>query len=105
VIVHPLRVSVLLNAVNDNRPPVGIPVRLTRNNRKRPDLSMDGQILTDALRHFAVHGLSAASSARSHAITAQSMGDEASRDHWLEICRKLDRRMADACARNLALSD
>lgn len=105
VIVRPITISVPLSAVNDNPVIAGVPARLTRSHRKRTDLSRDGRVLTDALRHFAVYGLSAASSARSHAVAAQSIGDEASRDHWLAICRKLDRRMADACERNLAISD
>ena len=57
-------------------------------------------VLRDALKHFAQHGLRAAQVARDLAVEADRLGDDATRDHWIEICRTLDRRMAVAlCAR------
>ncbi|TIX50400.1 hypothetical protein [Alteraurantiacibacter aquimixticola] len=50
--------------------------------------------LTAALRHFADHGLAAARHARLKAKAARHAGDEQGYRWWLEICRTLDRRMA-----------
>ncbi|MXP41033.1 hypothetical protein GRI75_05160 [Altererythrobacter soli] len=47
-----------------------------------------------ALRHFADHGLAAASHARRRAETAFFAGDREAYRWWLGICRTLDRRMA-----------
>ena len=49
-----------------------------------------------ALRHFAEHGLAAADHARQQAVAAADAGDRQSFEWWLEICRALDRRMANA---------
>jgi hypothetical protein len=51
-------------------------------------------LLHAALRHFAEHGLAAASRARKQAETALLAGDRQAYLSWLEICRVLDRRMA-----------
>jgi hypothetical protein len=51
-------------------------------------------LLHAALRHFAEHGLAAASRARKQAETAFFSGDRRGYHWWLEICRALDRRMA-----------
>lgn len=53
-----------------------------------------GPMLAEALRHFARHGLGAAKAARNMAEDAWLEGDRAGYEHWLEICRILDRRMA-----------
>lgn len=50
--------------------------------------------LRAALRHFAEHGLGAATVARKNAEQAFFGGDRQSYLHWLAICRTLDRRMA-----------
>jgi hypothetical protein len=53
-------------------------------------------VLSAALRHFALHGLSAAEQARESAEEAFFAGDRARYDWWIAICRALDRRMAEA---------
>lgn len=58
-------------------------------------------LLRDALKHFAKHGLSAASVARREAERAFFDGDRASYTHWLGICRTLDRRLAAAVSTEL----
>ena len=54
-------------------------------------------VLRDALKHFARHGLAAAEVARREAEKAFFADDRRGYDHWLSICRALDRRMAAAC--------
>ena len=56
------------------------------------------KLLGEALRHFAVHGLGAAEAARANAERAFFAGDRDRYQHWLDICRLLDRRMAAAVA-------
>ena len=51
-------------------------------------------MLHAALKHFAEHGLAAARHARAQAEQARQDGDELTYRWWLEICRALDRRMA-----------
>ncbi|TCM22261.1 hypothetical protein EDF56_101947 [Novosphingobium sp. PhB165] len=62
----------------------------------------DQRMLTEALRHFAVYGLSAARHARANAEEARLHGDEKACNWWVAICRQLDRRMAEALARKIA---
>jgi len=52
-------------------------------------------LLHAALRHFAEHGLTAAQRARKQAEAAFFAGDRQGYQWWLEICRALDRRMAN----------
>jgi len=52
-------------------------------------------LLQSALRHFARHGLGAARQAGNIALRAHREGDSIGFQHWLAICRKLDRRLAD----------
>ena len=52
----------------------------------------------DALEHFAVHGMRAASEARRAALEARATGDGAGFRHWLAICRVLDHRVASELA-------
>ncbi len=59
-----------------------------------PIQAENDQILRAALRHFAQHGLSAASEARSQAEAAFFAGDRQAYDWWLGITRTLDRRLA-----------
>jgi hypothetical protein len=56
------------------------------------------RMLRAALRHFAAHGLGAAEAARGNAETAFFAGDRQAYRWWLDICRMLDRRMAEAVA-------
>ncbi len=59
-------------------------------------------ILRPALGHFSRLGLSAAANARDHARQAYFADDRQAFQHWLAICRALDRRMAVALVSNLA---
>ncbi|WDF71018.1 hypothetical protein [Novosphingobium sp. KACC 22771] len=52
-------------------------------------------LLQSALQHFARHGLGAAERARNIALRAFFEGDRDQYRHWLGICRKLDRQMAN----------
>jgi hypothetical protein len=53
-------------------------------------------LLRDALKHFAAHGLGAAAQARLEAERGWHAGRAEEYRHWLEICRRFDRRMAAA---------
>lgn len=68
-------------------------LRPANDNRARHVASLH---LKAALRHFARHGLAAAENARQQAVAAAKAGDRESFEWWLEICRALDRRMANA---------
>ena len=59
-------------------------------------------MLHAALRHFAEHGLAAAQRARRQAEAAFFAGDRQGYQWWLEICRALDRRMANELAAGTA---
>ncbi len=52
------------------------------------------EVLRAALYHFAKYGIGAAREARGRAEAAFFAGNRSEYDHWLEICRQLDRRMA-----------
>jgi hypothetical protein len=54
----------------------------------------DDALLRAALRHFAEHGMAAASHARRHAEAAFFAGDRNAYRWWLGVCRTLDRRLA-----------
>ncbi len=99
VIVRSLCVSAPLAAANDDpglrRSSPVLPSAANQNGR-------DERMLTEALRHFAVFGLSAARHARANAEAAREAGDEPACEWWISICRQLDRRMADAFARRIA---
>jgi hypothetical protein len=64
------------------------------NDNAEPGIRDD--VLRDALKHFARHGLGAAEQARHEAERAFFAGDRKAYQHWLAICRTLDRRMAAA---------
>lgn len=53
-------------------------------------------LLRAALKHFAEYGLGAAEQAHRNAEAAFFAGNRDEYRHWLDICRALDRRMADA---------
>lgn len=54
-----------------------------------------------ALRHFAEHGMGAAEAARQQAEQAFLNGDRQSGAWWLEVCRTLDRRLAERFEQSL----
>jgi hypothetical protein len=56
---------------------------------------IEGGLLRAALHHFADHGLGAAELAHQRAEQAFFAGNGKEYRHWLDICRALDRRMAD----------
>lgn len=101
VILKALCPSAPLSAANDNRRP---PRLNARNDDGPAGLGPDlaDQLLTDTLRHFGRYGLAAATEARIRAEAAEAIGNDTDRDRWIAICSHLDRRMADACKRNLA---
>ncbi len=80
------RTSLPMNAANDNCSGIG-----------------GEQLLHAALRHFAEHGLSAASRAQANAEAAFFDGRSEDYRWWMAICTALDRRMPAAVAfrRNL----
>ncbi|MFL0356253.1 hypothetical protein ACI5KX_07200 [Erythrobacter sp. GH1-10] len=71
---------------------VGRAIERAANDNGNPVPS--DQVLRAALRHFAEHGLGAASVARGQAEEAFLAGDRQSYDWWLDITRTLDRRLA-----------
>ena len=58
------------------------------------ELFTNDEVLEGALRHFAVHGLNAASAAARHAEQALADGDSKQYSWWLEVCRNFDRGQA-----------
>jgi hypothetical protein len=63
------------------------------DNDNEPAGSTDA-MLHAALRHFAVHGLGAATVAKRKAEEAFFAGDRENYTWWLGVCRTLDRRIA-----------
>lgn len=61
----------------------------------RPKTAFD-PLLTEALKHFAVHGLSAVEAALDEAEQARADGDANAKDRWLAITQMFDRRRAAA---------
>lgn len=80
----------LARAVNDN-PREGA--------RAEPAAGRFDPLLTDALLHFAVHGLASAEAALDFAAEALQRDDADARDHWLAVTRMFDRRLATRAAR------
>ena len=58
-------------------------------------------LLTEALRHFAIHGLASAEAAVDAAADAAARGDAEAQDHWLALTRMFDRRLAARAGREL----
>lgn len=80
----------LARAVNDNRP---------HSETEGEQANRFDPLLTEALRHFAVHGLAAAEAAVDAAADAGLRGAAGEQEHWLAITRMFDRRLASrACA-------
>ncbi|HKT84522.1 MAG TPA: hypothetical protein VJQ77_00390 [Novosphingobium sp.] len=94
-----------LNAVNDNRRESlrGVVAAYTAPQGRPQQAANDERVLVEALRHFARHGISAAIHARANAEAAHAADDGEAYDWWISICRQLDRRMADAFARRMAV--
>jgi len=74
-------------------------VRRAANDNHNAD---NDTLIGEALRHFATHGLAAASAARNHAMDAIVSGDDEKYDRWLRVCRMLDRRMAARLEESIA---
>lgn len=68
------------------------------------DLAAD-PILHAALRHFGEHGLGAAVEAATQAERAWRAGESEAYQYWTEVCRKLDRRVADDLVMRTSLQD
>ncbi|MED5547536.1 MAG: hypothetical protein VYD90_20085 [Pseudomonadota bacterium] len=75
---------------------------VSREFDRTPAPANDETLLTEALQHFARHGLSAAEHARHNAQAARLVGDTRSCTWWISICRQLDRRMAEQFESHLA---
>jgi hypothetical protein len=71
---------------------------ITRSANDNGAIHSDDALLRAALRHFAEHGLAAASHARRRAEAAFFAGDRNAYRWWLGICRTLDRRLASELA-------
>ena len=71
------------------------PMPLTAANDNHDGIGGE-QLLHAALRHFAEHGLSAASRARANAEAAFFIGRSEDYRWWMAICAALDRRMPAA---------
>lgn len=91
--------------------PLFVPAHLTRGDLGRiaaraandnADAARQDQVVRDALKHFAAHGLNAAEDASQRARAAHQRGDAQGLRHWLQICAALDPRRAAAMHRKLA---
>jgi hypothetical protein len=91
--------------------PLFVPAHLTRGDLGRiaaraandnADVARQDQVVRDALKHFALHGLKAAEEAGLRARAAHQRGDQQDLRHWLQICAALDPRRAAAMHRKLA---
>ncbi|KQM19552.1 hypothetical protein [Novosphingobium sp. Leaf2] len=102
-IAHSLCTGAPLDACNDNQPAIkdyrGIPP--VASAISTPACPTDAAGLAATLMHFARYGLSAAHQARIRAEVAHTTGDTRAMTHWLDICRRLDRRMACAAMKAL----
>lgn len=78
---------------------------LARAANDNGDMAVGGlrfdPLLTEALKHFAVHGLAAAEAAVDLAAEAGARDDADARDHWLAVTRMFDRRLAARAERSL----
>lgn len=86
-----------------------VALHLSRGPLPRPANDQDrgfgrDTVLRETLRHFAAHGLQAAERAREKAESAFFSGDRNDYQHWMAICRMLDRRMAARSAAVIAMT-
>lgn len=95
-------------AIRDENPIIarilGASVPLRPGNDNHNGVS-DEKLMRATLRHFALHGLSAARQARENAEIAWHSEDMESYVFWLSVCRMLDRRMADRFAGRMQSAD
>ncbi|MXO66080.1 hypothetical protein [Altericroceibacterium endophyticum] len=70
------------------------PPQANNDNAASTAITPDG-LLRAALRHFNAHGLAAAHHARDNAAQAFFDGNRESYRWWLQICRLLDRKVAE----------
>lgn len=70
-----------------------------------PEGSRIDGVMRAALRHFAEHGLAAAQVARQQAEGAYFSGDMQAYRWWLEMCRTLDRRLAEHLEHSMVIED
>ncbi len=82
--------SALRNRMDETQARTCCPMPANDNGARHTSETM----LHAALRHFADHGLAAARHAFQQAQQAAEEGDEQAFSYWLEMCRALDRRMA-----------
>ena len=78
--------------------------RAANDNGAACDVAVESSfdtMMRAALKHFAQHGLGAAREARNQAEQAHFTGDTESYAWWLEVCRTLDRRVAEDLVRRL----
>lgn len=94
---RPFLSGVLASAANSR-----IATRAANDNGR---LDLFDNLLRDALKHFAAHGINAAEDARERAERAFFSNDRAAYRRWLGICRTLDRRMAAALAAQMTSQD
>ncbi|MGB7374805.1 hypothetical protein [Pontixanthobacter sp.] len=73
------------------------------NGQLSNGLGCNNPLMQAALRHFAQHGLSAASEAAKCAEDAFTAGDREAYDWWIGVCRTLDKRMAAEIQRKNAV--
>jgi len=78
-----------------------LPLRPANDNGPEPANDVRWQ---EALRHFAKHGLGAPALAAEWAREAFSSGDVATAHRWLEVCRTLDRRLAERTAKLIGMT-
>lgn len=64
------------------------------NHDGLPEAALFDPVMTEALRHFAVHGLASAEAALIAATAADARGDDCAKDQWLAITQMFDRRLA-----------
>jgi len=81
----------------------GRPVPLSANDNGH-EAANDDAVLSEALRHFAAHGVCAARHAGDRALLAHRSGDAKEFDWWLSVCRMLDRRLANAVSIKASLA-
>lgn len=65
----------------------------------------EARVLSAALRHFAEHGLRAAEEAATLAEEAWRAGEVDACRWWIEVCRKLDRKLARELQRRTMVQD
>ncbi|MFA7585120.1 MAG: hypothetical protein WCY11_02840 [Novosphingobium sp.] len=119
-IARSLQGTIALEATNDNMPETTRTTFTTaaqRSLRPRDCTTQDDTpqhagahiskiaIPSEALRHFARHGLNAARNAAELARQFANAGNVVQCRHWLGLCAAFDRRLADKVASELGIHD